>query len=242
MNNGNGSKDRRNRVGEFQEKAMKKLVIGDTRTIRKKVYTYVREQILSGRIAPNERLIETKIAQEIGTSRTPVREALHNLEIEGLIQSIPRVGYQVKTISAREVEEICEIRSVIENLAARWAMEKAPAKVIRELKKNIALAREQVAEGEIRAFIDLDAQFHESLARLSGSSRLLELAQTLRGHMLRYRVQSIFSEETVLQAIKGHQRILKAIENGDRPGLTEAIQIHLEESKKSILSHVIKRT
>lgn len=221
---------------------MKKLVIGDTETIRKKVYSYVREQILNGRIAPTERLIETKIAQEIGTSRTPVREALHNLEIEGLIQSIPRVGYQVKTISAREVEEICEIRSVIEGLAARWAMEKAPARVIRELKKNIALAREQLAQGEIRAFIDLDAQFHESLVRCSGSSRLLELAQTLRGHMLRYRVQSIFSEETVLLAVKGHQRILQAIENGDLPGLTEAIRIHLEESKKSILSHVIKRT
>jgi DNA-binding GntR family transcriptional regulator len=220
---------------------LKKLVIHDNSTIRKKVYSYVREQILSGRIAPNQRLIETKIAQEIGTSRTPVREALHNLEIEGLIRSIPRVGYQVKPISEEEVEEICQIRFLIEDQAARWAMEKAASKVIRELKKNIALTVSRVSKGEIRAFIDLDAQFHEIIARGSGSTRLLELAQTLRGHMLRYRVQSIFSEDTVLEAIKGHQGILKAIEKGDSKGVSQAILIHLEESKRSILRYALKK-
>jgi DNA-binding GntR family transcriptional regulator len=220
---------------------MKKLVIQESDTIRKKVYTYVREQIMSGRIAPNQRLIETKIAQEIGTSRTPVREALHNLEIEGLIQSIPRIGYQVKEISEQEVEEICEIRSVIEGLAARWAMEKASAKAVRELKKNIALTVAQVSKGEVRAFIDLDAQFHEIIARCSGSTRLLELSQTLRGHMLRYRVKSIFLEDTVLQALQGHQAILKAIEKGDPEVVTLAVQVHLKESKKSILRHALKK-
>ena len=219
---------------------MKKLVIRDNGTIRKKVYTHVREQILSGRITPNQRLIETKIAQEIGTSRTPVREALHNLEIEGLIQSIPRVGYQVKAISKEEVEEICQIRFLIEDQAARWAMEKAPAKVIIELKKNIALTVARVSKGEIRAFVDLDAQFHEIIARCSGSIRLLELAQTLRGHMLRYRIQSIYSEDTVLKAIKGHQGILKAIEKRDQQGISQAIKVHLEQSKEDILRHALK--
>lgn len=219
---------------------MKKLVIQDNATIRKKVYTYVREQILSGQIAPHERLIETRIAQEIGTSRTPVREALHNLEIEGLIQSIPRVGYQVKAISGEEVEEICQIRFIIEDQAARWAMEKAASKVIKELRKNIDLTLARVSKGEVRAFVDLDAQFHEIIARHSGSTRLLELAQTLRGHMLRYRVQSIYSKETVLEAIKGHQGILKAIEGGDSKELSQAILIHLEESKRSILRYAIK--
>jgi DNA-binding GntR family transcriptional regulator len=220
---------------------MKKLVIQDSETIRKKVYAYVRDQILSGRIAPNQRLIETKIAQEIGTSRTPVREALHNLEIEGLIQSIPRVGYQVKAISAAEVEEICEIRSVIEGLAARWAMEKAPGKAVKALKKNISLTMATVSQGEIRAFIDLDAQFHEIIARCSGSTRLLEMSQTLRGHMLRYRIQSIFSEETVQQALRGHQNILRAIEKGEADEVSLAMQQHLEESKQSILRHALKK-
>ncbi len=75
---------------------MVRLVIKDSDTIRKKVYHHIREKILSGKIAPGERLIETRLAQDIGTSRTPVREALHSLELEKLIKSIPRVGYIVE--------------------------------------------------------------------------------------------------------------------------------------------------
>lgn len=104
---------------------MPRLVIKDTKTIRKRIYEHLREQLLNGEIAPPEHLIEAKIAKELGTSRTPVREALHSLELEGLIESIPRVGYVVKPISEEEVEEICEIRMAIEGVAVRWAMEKA---------------------------------------------------------------------------------------------------------------------
>jgi DNA-binding GntR family transcriptional regulator len=104
---------------------MRKLVIKDSKTIRRRIYEYLREQLLNGEIPPRQHLTEAKIANEIGTSRTPVREAFHSLELEGLIESIPRVGYVVKSISEQEVEEICEIRMAIEGLAACWAMEKA---------------------------------------------------------------------------------------------------------------------
>jgi DNA-binding GntR family transcriptional regulator len=184
---------------------MKKLVIKDSDSIRRKVYAHLREQILSGQIVPHQRLIETKIAREIGTSRTPVREALHNLEVEGLIESIPRVGYRVKFLNPAEVEEICAIRATIEGLAADWAMSKAPGKLVAELKKNIAQSEKAMAQGAVKAFVDLDAQFHESIARLSGGQRLLELAQALRRHMLRYRIESIYTPDNVRRAIDGHR-------------------------------------
>src|SRR4030043_1162482 len=126
---------------------MRGLVIKNPKTIRRKVYDYFREKLLSGEIPPHEHLIEAKIAQEIGTSRTPVREALHNLELEGLIESIPRVGYVVKPISEAEVVEICEIRRVVEELATHWAIEKAHDKLIQELKKNIAITEKKVSSG-----------------------------------------------------------------------------------------------
>lgn len=216
---------------------MKRLVIKDSKTIRKRVYDYVREQILSGQISPHERLIETKIAKEIGTSRTPVREAFHNLELEGLIESIPRVGYVVKPISEEEVEEICEIRVLIEGLAARWAIEKEHGRLVRELKRNLALAEEKVSNGDIRTFVEFDAQFHEIIARLSGSKRLLELAQALRRHMLRYRIQSIYLIDNVLRAINGHKAILQAIEKTDVEEINRAIKHHLEQSKKDIVRY-----
>lgn len=221
---------------------MKKLVIQDNSTIRKKVYAQLRDQILRGEIGPQERLIETKIAQEIGTSRTPVREALHNLEVEGLIESIPRVGYRVRFLSQAELEEICAIRATIEAMAASWAMNKAHQKLVAELKKNIARSEKIISAGAVGAFVELDAQFHEIIARLSGSPRLLELAQTLRRHMLRYRIESIYTTENVVRAIGGHQGILLAIEQADREGVGKAIAGHLEQSKRDILRYAFKET
>jgi len=219
---------------------MKKLVITDSTTIRKKVHAHLREQILSGEIGPQERLIEAKIAKDIGTSRTPVREALHTLEMEGLLESIPRVGYKVNTVSDSEVAEICEIRTVIETLAVRWAMKKAHKRLVKELKKNIATTEERVVRGEVRAYVDLDAQFHEIIAGLSGSRRLLELAQTLRRHMVRYRVQSIYSPDNVIRGISGHKEILAAVETGDADTAAGAIRNHLEKSKKDILLYAFR--
>lgn len=211
--------------------AVKRLVIKKDKSIRKKVYDHLREAILNGHFAPNERLVEARIAGEIGTSRTPIREALHSLERENLVRSIPNVGYIVNPLSKEDVKQICEIRKVIEELAVKWAMQKANKRLIRELSKNIEASEMLDIDMNAKGFTDLDAQFHEIIARLSGSERLLELAQTLRRHMLRYRMQSIFSKEVVIRAINGHRGILKAIESGDAAQVKEAIDIHLEQSK-----------
>jgi DNA-binding GntR family transcriptional regulator len=219
---------------------MVRLVIKSEKTIRRKIYEHLREQLLSGKIQPHEHLIEAKIARDIGTSRTPVREALHSLELEGLIESIPRVGYVVKPISEQEVEEICEIRAAIEGLAARWAMEKAHEKLVIELQKNISIAEDKVSKGDVRAFVDMDAKFHEIISKFSGSQRLLELAQTLRRHMLRYRIQSIYLVDNVLRAIDGHKRILRAIQKRNLEEVNKAIQHHMEQSKKDILRYAFK--
>lgn len=219
---------------------MRRLVIKSTRSIRQKIYEHLREQVLNGEIPPHQHLIETKIAEEIGASRTPVREALHSLELEGLIESIPRVGYVVKPISEAEVVEICEIRRVVEELATRWAIEKAHDRLIQELKKNISHTEERVSVGEVKAFVEMDAQFHETITKLSGSKRLLELAQTLRRHMLRYRIQSIYSTDNVLRAIDGHKEILRAIEQTDFNEVQKAIKGHLDQVKKDVLRYAFQ--
>jgi GntR family transcriptional regulator, rspAB operon transcriptional repressor len=219
---------------------MKKLVIKKDDTIRKKVYDHLRKEILSGAIVPNERLIEAKIAKQIGTSRTPVREALHNLELEKLITSLPNSGYVVNPLSKEEVEQLCEIRASIECLAARWAAQKENEKLVDELSKNIAAAENEVKKGKITSFIELDAQFHEIIARLCGSERLFELAQTLRYHMLRYRIQSILTKDSILRAIEGHRLILKAIIKGDTGKIDKSINFHLDQVKKDIIHYAFE--
>ncbi len=219
---------------------MKKLSIKKELPIRKRVYNHLREQILNGLISPNEQLSEARIAREIGTSRTPVREALHNLELEKLIKSIPSVGYVVAPLTEQDVEQLCEIREVIEGLAARWAMEKTHQKLVQELSKNIASAEHEILKGNVKAFIEFDAQFHEIISGLSGSEHLFEMSQFLRRRMLRYRTQSIYTKENVVRAIEGHKGILKAIESADAGEVARAIKIHLDQSLKDILKYAFR--
>lgn len=219
---------------------VRRLVIRNSKTIRKRIYDHIREQLLNGEIPPNHHLIEAKIAREIGTSRTPVREALHSLELEGLIESVPRIGYVVKPVSEEEVEEICAIRIVIEALALRWAMRKAYGKLVEELRRNMSLQKEKISRQDFMGFIELDAQFHEIITRHSGSKRLLELAQTLRQHMLRYRIRSMYTTDNALDAMKGHKGILEAIEKNDLEEVDKALAYHLERSREAIVRYTFK--
>jgi DNA-binding GntR family transcriptional regulator len=214
---------------------MKKLAIKETKSIRRILYGNLWERIVRNEIAPGERLVETKLAQEAGASRTPVREALQDLEREGLIENIPRVGYIVRSIDKSELDEICAIRIVLEGLAASWAIEKSHKRLVRELRKNIALCEEKISSGDVTAFVDLGAQFHETIARMSKSTRILELTQLLRRHMLRYRVQSVYRKEQVVRAITGHRAIVDAIERSDTEAVTLAVKSHIMESKADIL-------
>ena len=214
---------------------MKTLRIRPDKTIRQKVYEFLREGILNCEIAAGERLVETDLAEKIGVSRTPVREALHALEREGLVEAIPRVGYAVRPISEEEVSELCEIRLALEGLALRWAFEKDPAKLTEELKKNISLCRQRIDTGDIKAFVELDAQFHAWISRVAGSRKLLELTESIRRAMLRYRLKSIYRKETVERALSGHETIVKAIEAGNLPAVQQALRTHIHQSKKDIL-------
>ena len=210
------------------------LVIEAPVSIRQKVYDYLRNQILSNHIAAGERLVEGRLARQINVSRTPVREALHILEMEGLIESIPRVGYRVKELRWEDVEELCEIRAVNEILAAKWAIKRITPQELAAMKANIDAAEAEINAGQPELFVERDAEFHEMLVKASGSKRLLELCQMLRRHMLRYRIESLHVPEAGLTAVAGHRRILACLEKKDDAGIEAAIRDHLEQSKRDI--------
>jgi len=214
---------------------MKKLVIRPGKTIREKVYEYLREGILNGKIKAGDRLVESDLADDIGTSRTPVREALHTLEREGLVASLHRVGYVVRPISELEVSELCEIRLVLEALALRWALNKDSTGLARMMRENLSRAEKLISAGELKAFVEVDEQFHDLISKVADSSRLMEMANSIRRYMLRYRIQSIYTEENVSRAIAGHRAVLKAIEGGDKKAAQRALGAHIKQSKKDIL-------
>lgn len=210
------------------------LVIETPVSIRQKVYDHLRNEILSNRIPAGSRLVEGRLAKQINVSRTPIREALHTLEMEGLIESIPRVGYRVRELRWEDVEELCEIRAVNEILAARWAMKRITPQELAAMKQNIDTAEAEIKAGQPEMFVERDAEFHELLVKASGSERLLELCQMLRRHMLRYRVESLYVSENGLRAVSGHRRVLECLAKKDNSGIEAAIREHLEQSKRDI--------
>jgi DNA-binding GntR family transcriptional regulator len=210
------------------------LIIEQPLPMRKQVYEHLRNQILSHAIEPSSRLVEAQIAKEIGTSRTPVREAMHLLEKDGFVESIPRVGYRVKQLAWEELDEIVEIRKVNETLACRWAVQRIDAKSLQALEKNLNLAESTLDRGHPEAFVKYDEEFHEILVRASGSPHLFALCQQLRRLMGRYRFASINNALTVHSAIQGHHRILDALKTGDEKGIEAAMMEHLSYAKESI--------
>lgn len=209
-------------------------------TIREQVLNLLKEQILTGQLKTNARLVEVQIAGQLGVSRTPVREALHVLERDGLIEVVPGGGHRVRGLSWREVEEICDIRVVNETLAAQWALEKITPLQLAQLKQNIDLTEKDIHSGKIANFSERDGEFHEILARSCGSERLLELCQMLRRHMLRYRLKAVYEASSGLTAVEGHKRIYRCLAEKDREGLNAEVRRHIEETKEDIRIHVFK--
>lgn len=209
--------------------------IDDALTIREQVYYFVRQLIMDGHFSPVDRIVEAQLAKELNISRTPVREALHSLEREGLLESIPRVGYQLRSMTRKEVEEICEIRIVNETLAAKWAIERITPELVPMLEENIHTSEEAARKGNPRKFVELDGKFHEIIQRASGSERLVEFCMLLRDSMMLCRVKSIYTSETVLEALKGHRAILNCIRHCAYDEVGRTIREHLNYAKQNIL-------
>lgn len=212
----------------------KTLIIEQPKPIRKQVYEHLQEQILNHTSEPASRLVEAQIAKSLGTSRTPVREALHLLEKDGFIESIPRVGYRIKRLAIEELDEILEIRKVNEMLACRWALKRIDKKSLASLEKNITATRRMLGNGNPSSFIQFDEEFHDILVRSAGSKHLQEMCQQLRRLMYRYRSESLKTMMSVQSAFEGHEMILEKLKDKDETGLEKALIDHLNYSRNDI--------
>jgi DNA-binding GntR family transcriptional regulator len=205
--------------------------------IRERVYSHLRKAVLSGRIPTNERLVETQLASQLGTSRTPIREALHKLELENLVSSIPRVGYVVKGLSEEDVNDICDIRSVIEGLAVKRAMSQITEKNLERLRRNIEETRRAIHEKRMDRMVTFDTEFHDILCQSSGSKRIHELSQLLREYMLKFRIECLRTPEVASRAALAHERIFQAICERNLTKAQTSIDDHLREVREDIISY-----
>lgn len=218
---------------------MEGLKIEPSPAIREKIYHYLKHKILTGEIPPGHRLVESRLALEVGTSRTPIREALHNLEFEKLIKAIPKVGYVVREITEADVREICEIRVALESMAIRWALEKGVKRLVAKLKANLNRMEQCIKKDELRTAPELDSEFHDLICQASGSKWLTDLNQYLREYMLRLRLKCLTKQRLAQRALEGHSRILAALEKEDIKAADAAIRYHIDITIEDIISHAL---
>jgi DNA-binding GntR family transcriptional regulator len=213
---------------------LKDFVVENPTLIKNQIYDKIKKEILSGSISPGSRVLEGRLAKRVNVSRTPVREALHVLEMEGFLESFPRVGYRVRQITWMEAIEINEIRAVLEPLAVKKAIGNEDQSYIVELEEVLKNTEKAARQNQINSFLQYDAEFDEIIVRASGMKTLVDVWATLRHRLKLYRMGAQDSLETMMRSIKGHWKILECLKAKDKEGVYRAIIEHLEDSKQDI--------
>ena len=208
----------------------------DALPVREKVYHYLKASILTGGFDPGERLTEERIAKRLKVSRTPVREALHKLESEGLIKPRKKRGFIASRDSKEEVEELLELRAILEGYTLRIISERISEETLKELNGLIEKAEDALRRNRIDEVFKWNTQFHDTLHKLvSDRLRLHDLIVDMRKYVLRYRKDTLQYPDGGKRAIEGHRKILLALRLRD-PALCEYImREHIREAKEDAL-------
>ncbi len=209
--------------------------------LREVVFQTLRQAILRGQLQPGERLMEIHLAKQLGVSRTPVREAIHKLEVEGLVITYPRRGAVVAEITVSDMEDVLEVRGALEELAVRKAASRMNAEQIEQLKAAAQEFEECTRHDDLTKSALADVKFHEIISEATGNQRLIALLNNLRGQIYRYRLENLKDRGSYGDLLQHHAKICEAMELHDEDGAAKILQEHIEIQRQSILSKLHKR-
>lgn len=209
----------------------------DNYSLSSRVFRTIRENILSGKYEPEEELKEKTIGEELGVSRTPVREALRQLELEGLVTIIPNKGAYVVGISKKDIRDIYEIRSRLEGLCAKWAAENITKEQLDELEENIYLSDFHVKKGNSEQVLELDNRFHEILYNSSGSREMRHILVDFHHYLQRVRKVTLAENKRAVNSIREHRKIVEALKLHDAKLAEKLANEHIMNTIHNIDSH-----
>ena len=215
-----------------------KLEMNDYLPLREVVFITLRQAILSGVLEPGERLMEIHLAKQLGVSRTPVREALRKLELEGLVQTIPRRGAVVAQITQSDLEDVLEVRSVLEEFSVRKACRTMTPLQMNVLRKAADTFEKSIAGGNLTECAQADVAFHEVITESTGNRRLIQMLNNIRGQVYRYRLENLKNRDSHQALIEQHRRIMEALEEGDEEKAAMALRMHIQEQKERIIENL----
>ncbi|NLW06924.1 MAG: GntR family transcriptional regulator [Clostridia bacterium] len=220
---------------------MKNLLNGkldNYKPLREIVFEALREVIIKGQLKAGERLMEVQLAEELGVSRTPVREAIRKLELEGLVVMIPRKGAYVADMSVKDIADIFEIRAALESLAAGLACESITEEEMEELERMLIKFAECVHKGELEKLVEADTQFHEIVYRASRNKRLVQIISNLRENIQRFRAISMGMAGRMRETLEEHKRLVEAINARNVELARRIAREHIENSENKVMEAI----
>ena len=206
--------------------------------LRDVVFKKLRAEILLGELSPGERLMELHLAQRLGVSRTPVREAIRKLELEGLVTMLPRRGAQVAQISEKDLKDVLQVRTSLEQLAVRLACERMDEETLKELEKACESFAAATASKDMTAITKADVALHDVIIRSTGNRKLEQMISNLSEQMYRYRFEYIKDATYHTRLIEEHRKIYQSIADRDAVRAQEEIATHIENQRQTIMEHL----
>jgi DNA-binding GntR family transcriptional regulator len=206
--------------------------------LRDVAFQKLRQAILRGELTPGQRLMEIQLAEQLGVSRTPVREAIRMLEQDGLAVMIPRRGAVVAKISGKNLKDVLEVRLALEELAVQLSclrMEEEDFAALAEA--NRAFAETAVGD-DIVKMAEADEHFHDIIYKASDNARLVQLEMQMREQMYRFRIEHLKEKSKRNQLVEGHREIMEALRRRDSDGATKAIRSHIKAQEIIVMKKI----
>ncbi len=212
-----------------------KMDVNEYLPLRDVVFNTLRQAILHGEMEPGERLMEIQLAQKLGVSRTPIREAIRKLELEGLVVMIPRKGAEVAHITEKDMRDVLEVRCTLEELAMELACKNVTSELLTELKAANRVFEASVVSKDVVAIVDADVHFHDVIYTMTNNARLIQIINKLREQMYRYRLEYIKDARTHSILINEHNEIIQKLENQDVNEAKSVMRQHIHNQEKGIV-------
>jgi DNA-binding GntR family transcriptional regulator len=205
------------------------------KSLGEQVFNGLKQGIMRGDISAGGRLVESHIAETLGISRTPVREAIHKLEREGFIEHQPRGGFKVLALSRNDIEETFGIRSVLEGYAARLATIKHRTEELKPLENKIEEFRKRLDKNQLDVLTRINTEFHNLLYALSKSPKLINMINSLQDQIYRFRLMILSDDKLAAISNDDHKRMLKLIQKRDADGVERLVREHILRGQEVVL-------
>lgn len=206
--------------------------------LRDVVFNTLRKAILTGQLKPGERLMEVHLANRLGVSRTPIREAIRKLELEGLVIMIPRRGAEVAQITEKSLKDVLEVRRALDALSVELACKRITREEMEELEKACRTFEDATKGKDAAVIAKADVRLHDIIVQATGNQRLQQLVNNLSEQMYRYRFVYIKDESQHEKLIAEHKEIYESILEGNVQRASEAAKLHIDNQEKSIIEQI----